>query len=148
MKSCISLPPPNGEGYVFTAVAVSVCLSVCLSVSNITEKRLNGFSLNRDVPFNPLNTGFFFEFSEESVSVSNITGKRVERMFVKFLAKDGYETKNNLEYFRNVAVNSLNPGSIFLFPGSVFVSNIIEKLVNGFSCNFHEMSDTMQEITT
>ena len=32
---CISLPPPNSEGYVFTAVG----LLVCLPVSNITEER-------------------------------------------------------------------------------------------------------------
>ena len=36
----------HGEGYVFIVVRCSVCLSVCLSVSNITKKRLNGFSWN------------------------------------------------------------------------------------------------------
>ena len=36
----------HDEGYVFIVVRCSVCLSVCLPVSNITEKRLNGFSLN------------------------------------------------------------------------------------------------------
>ena len=42
-----SLPPPNGEGYVFVFVHLFICLSACLSVSNITEKKwLSGFSWN------------------------------------------------------------------------------------------------------
>ena len=35
--------------------------------------------------------------------------------------------------FSGLAVNSLNPGSIFLCSGSVGVSEILEKRVNGFS---------------
>ena len=52
---------------------------------------------------------------------------------MKFSEKDGHDTRNNLEHFRDVTVNPLNPGSIYLFPGYVFVCNIIEKRVNGFS---------------
>ena len=44
------------------------------------------------------------------------------------------------------AVNPLNPGSLFLFPGMVFVSNVMEKRVSGFSWNFHDTSRTSQEI--
>ena len=52
---------------------------------------------------------------------------------MKFSEKDGHDTRSNLEYFQDVAVNPLNPGLIYLFPGSVFVCNIMEKMVNGFS---------------
>ena len=53
---------------------------------------------------------------------------------MRFSAKVGNETRNNLEYFQDVVVNPLNPGLIFLFPGSVSVSNVMEKKrVNGFS---------------
>ena len=51
------------------------------------------------------------------------------------------------EHFRDLVVNdSLNPGSICLFSGSVFVSNIKEKRMNGFSWNFHDMSGRTKEV--
>ena len=52
---------------------------------------------------------------------------------MRFSDKDGLDTRSNLEHFRDVAVNPLNPGSIYLFSGSSFVCNIMEKRVNGFS---------------
>ena len=52
---------------------------------------------------------------------------------MKFAEKDGLDTSSNLEQFRDVTVNPLDPGSIYLFPGSVFVCNVMEKQVNGFS---------------
>ena len=60
------------------------------------------------------------------MSVSNIVGKTDEPIFMKSLAKVAHETRTNLEHLRDVAVNLLNPGSIFLFPGSVFVINIMQ----------------------
>ena len=66
---------------------------------------------------------------------------------MKFSEKDGYDTGSNLEHFRDVTVKPLNPGSIYLFPGSVFVCNIMEKRVNRFSWKFYETSDMTQEIT-
>ena len=63
-----------------------------------------------------------------------------------FLGQVGHGTWNNLEPFRNVTVNPLNPRSIFLFSGSLFVSIIMEKRVNVFSRNFHDMTGTMQEV--
>ena len=63
-----------------------------------------------------------------------------------FIEKDGHETRSNREHFRDVAVNPLIPGSIYLFPGSVFVCNIMEKRMNGFSWNLHETPGTTQEI--
>ena len=51
---------------------------------------------------------------------------------MKFSEKDGHDTGSNLEYFQDVTVYPLNLGSIYLFPGSVFVCNIMEKQVNGF----------------
>ena len=73
-------------------------------------------------------------------------GKTDEWIFMKFLRKFGHETRKDLEHFGDVAVNSFDPGSIFLFSGSVFVSNIMEKQLNGFSWNFHDMSGMMQEV--
>ena len=66
------------------------------------------------------------------LSVSNITQKWI---LMKFSAKGGHETRNNLRHNRDVTVNPLNSESIFLFPGSVFVSNIMEKRINGFLSN-------------
>ena len=70
----------------------------------------------------------------------------IEPIFMKFLEKDRLDTRSNLEHFRDVAVNPLNPESIHQFSGSVFVCNIMEKRVNGFSWNFYEMSGTTQEM--
>ena len=50
--------------------------------------------------------------------------------------KDSHDTKRNWNNFWDVMVNPLNPGSIYVFPGSVFLCNIMEKWVNGFSWNF------------
>ena len=85
-------------------------------------------------------------FSGKFVYVSNITVKTNERIFIEFLGKVGHETRNTLEHFRDLAVNHLNPGWIFIFSWSVFASNIMEKRVNGFSRNLHYMSETIQEV--
>ena len=77
---------------------------------------------------------------------SQYCGKTFERIFMKFSAKHGHETRNNLKHFRDVVVNTLNSGLIFLFPGTVFVSNIMEEGMNGFSWNFHEISGRTQKI--
>ena len=67
---------------------------------------------------------------------------------MKYSEKGGLDTVSNMEHFQDVAMNPLNPGSIYLFSGSVFVCNIVEKekRENGFSWNFCEMSGTTQEI--
>ena len=57
----------------------------------------------------------------------------VEGIFIKFSEKDGHDMRSNLEHIWNVTVNLLNPGWIYLFPGSVFVCNIMEKK------DFHEI---------
>ena len=96
------LPLPNGEGYVF----IPVGWFVCLSVSNITGKRMNGFLWNfhtrsskiqgtickngvlcltpsieerRYIEVYSSMIQFFYIliFSQKSVPVSNITGKRM-----------------------------------------------------------------------
>ena len=64
---------------------------------------------------------------------------------MKFSEKDGLDTRSNLEHFRDVAVNPVNPGSIYLCSGSVLVCIILEKRVNGFSLFFSEMSGTTQK---
>ena len=46
---------------------------------------------------------------------------------MKFSENDGHDTGSNLEHFREVAVNPLNPVLINLFPGTVFVCDIMEK---------------------
>ena len=65
---------------------------------------------------------------------------------MKFSEKDGLDTKSNLEHFRDFTINPLNPGPIYLFPGSVFVCYNIEKQMDGFSWFFYETSGTTQEI--
>ena len=65
---------------------------------------------------------------------------------MKFSENDGQDTGSNVENFRDVTVNHVNPVSIYLFPGTVFVWNIKEKRVNGFSWNFYKTSGMTQEI--
>ena len=65
---------------------------------------------------------------------------------MKFSEEVRLNTRSNWEHFQDVTVNPLNPGSIYLFPGSVFACNIMEKGVNGISWNFYETLGTTQEI--
>ena len=74
------------------SVALSVCLSVCL-LAALRKKRLNGFSWN-------------FQGRWDLIQ---------ERIFMKCSEKDGRDTGSNLEHFRDVTVNPLNPGSIYYF---------------------------------
>ena len=86
--------------------------------------------------FNSLQAQFLFlVFFRKSVSVIDIMEKTDERIFMNFSEKAGHETRNNVEHFRDVAVNPLNPGSIFIFSGSVFLV-ILWK--NGWT-DFHEI---------
>ena len=78
----------------------------------------------------------------------SIAATTVERIFMKFSEKDGRDTGGTLKHFRDVTVNPLNPWSIYLFPGSVFVCNITQKRVNGFSWNFYETSGMTKKIAT
>ena len=52
---------------------------------------------------------------------------------MKFIEKDGHDIGSNLKHFWDVTVNPLIPGLFYLFPGFVFVCNIMEKRLNGFS---------------
>ena len=141
------------------SIALSVCLSVCL-LATLRENgwtdfpecfRVDGTRNNwkhfQDVRLNPLNTGIFFPtFSEESMTHSSIAEKRLSGFSWNFQKRTDLTQGAILKHFRDVSVNPLNPGSINLFPGSVFVCNIMEKGVNGFSWNFYEMSRTTLEI--
>ena len=74
--------------------------------------------------------------------VSNIIEKKNGWKDIhEILGKFGHETSDTLEHFRDLAVNPLNSISIFLFSGSVFVSNIME---NGWT-DFHEIFMICQE---
>ena len=130
-------------------------------VSNITGKRMNGLSWNvqerlymiqRTICKNfvswwltPSIQDRFFYFCE-SVFVSTIMVKTDERIFMKFSGKIVHETKNNLKHFRVVVINPLNSGLFFLYSESVIVSTIMEKRMNGFPWNFHDILGTAQEI--
>ena len=93
----------HGEGYVFIVVRCSVCLSVCLSVSNITEKRMNGFSwylqgrwdliqgtignIFRMFHLTPWTQDFFPTFSEQLMPLSSIAEKRLNGFSWNFQKK-------------------------------------------------------------
>ena len=66
-------------------------------------------------------------FSGRPVFVSNIMEKIDKQIFMKLLWKVRHEARNTLDYFRDLVINPLNAGLIFLFSGSVFVSNIMKK---------------------
>ena len=58
---------------------------------------------------------------------------------MKFSGYVGYDTINNLEHFGDDWCNPLDTGYPFLFPGSVFVSNITQYRMDGHSLNFQDM---------
>ena len=152
----MSLPPPWWR-LCFHCCPLP-CLFVCLSVSNITEKRLNGFLWNfqsrwgfiqvtieniyRMFHLTPRTQGFFPFFRRNPCLLAALQ-KKVDRIFMKFSEKDGTDIRSNLEYLRDVTVSPLNPESIYLFPGSVFVCNM-KKRMNGFSRNFYGTLGTTQ----
>ena len=98
-----------------------------------------------DVTFKPLNTGFIFLYFWESPCLWATLWKNGWMDFMKFSIYLRYLARNNLEHFDAAAFNPLGPGLIFLFYGSVFASNIMEKQVNGFSWNFQDMSEVTQQ---
>ena len=77
--------------------------------------------------------GFFLYIFTEIRVYEQHYGKRNEQIFMKFSGKVEHETSNTLEHFGDLVVNPLNTGSVFILSGSVFVSNIMETQVNGFS---------------
>ena len=122
-----SLPPPNGEGYVFNFIGLWVCLFLfCLSFNNIAGKPMDKFSWNlqdmlgkiqwtiwifffffflggggggRGVCLPLAYRVLFYMFSRKSVSVINITEKRMDGFSWNFSGKVGHETMNTLEHF-------------------------------------------------
>ena len=139
----------------FDKYAISDCPFICMSVYLLATLQNNGWTdcheivrvggtwcrkHIKNVPFNPLNTGILFHFSEESMPLSSIAEKRLNGFSWFFFRKGRTWHKEQLETFSGVTVNHLNPGSIYLFPGSVLVCNIMEKLVKGFHDFFNEIS--------
>ena len=94
-----------------------------------TRKNLEHF---RDVLLNPLNTGNLFQNFRGNPCLLATLRENELTFFMTFSVKVVYETRKNLEHFRHIAVNSLNPGLIFLFYGFVVVGNVMVKRTNGF----------------
>ena len=143
-------------------VSLFVGLFVGLSVNNIAGKRVNGFSWNFQdrtgmthgtfwnnlVMFHltPWTLDLFLALFWGMRVCYHYCGKTDECIFMNFSGKVSLKTRNNLQHFCHVAVNPLNPGLIFLFPGFAFLGDIMEKRVNGFSLYFQDMSRTPQKI--
>ena len=122
------------------SVRLSVCLSVCLSVRNIMKKRLNGFSWKCQSGWDLIQgkIGNIFRIFHLTPWTQNFFSIFLRNpCLLAALQKNGWP---------DVKVNPLNPGSIYLFSGSVTVCNIMEKQVNGFSWNFYKTSGTTPEI--
>ena len=81
-----------------------------VSVSNTTGKWMNGFSWNL----------------QQRLDMRQYHGKTDEWIFMKFSGYVDYDTRNNLEHFGGDAFNPLDTGFIFLFSGSLFISNIMK----------------------
>ena len=65
---------------------------------------------------NTFYTGYLFIFFKVIRDCEQNYGKTDERIFMKYVGKVRHETRINLEHFRDLAVNVLNPGSIiFIF---------------------------------
>ena len=134
-----------------------VCLFVCLlatlwknawtdfhEIFRICWLMIQGtiWKLWRVVCLTPCIQGFFSYFFRNPCLWATLW-KNGWMDFHEIFRKVGNETRKNLKHFWDVAIKSLDPGSIFLFSGSLFVSNIMEIRLNGFSCNFH---DATQEV--
>ena len=130
-------------------LCLRICWFVCLFVYLLaTLRRKNGFSwsfqggwdLVQGIIWNifrlfhstPWTLVSFSTFSGESVTVNNITGNNEWTDFHDIFSRGSHETRNNQNIFLDFAVNPLKPRSIFPFSGSVIVSSIMEKRVNGF----------------
>ena len=64
--------------------------------------------------FNPLYIRFFDVYKETRVFWQDYE-KKEEPVLIKFSAEVRQETRNNLEHFRDVAVNILNTGFFSIF---------------------------------
>ena len=140
-------------------------LSVCLSVCLLAILRENGWTDFHD--FFRVGGTWYREqlgtFSE--CSISPLEHKNFSPLFrrnpwlLAALQKNGWMDFHDIfrkgrtwhkeqsgTLFEMLRFTPLKPGSIYLFPGSVFVCNIMEKRVNGFSWNVNETSGTTQEI--
>ena len=143
-------------------VCLSGCLFVCLTLSNITGKRMDRFSWNFQdtmgkiqetiwyiswmVCFTPLYTGFLFIFFQGNQCLWASLRKNGWTDFREFFRKGRTWGKEQSRHIRDLVVNLLDPGLIFQFSGSVFVSSIMEKRMKGVSWNFHDMPGTTQQV--
>ena len=59
---------------------------------------------------------FFRLFRRNPCLLAALQKKTVEWIFMKFSEKDIYDTRSSQEQFRDVTINLLNPGWIYLFP--------------------------------
>ena len=103
----------------------------------------NNLENSGNVTFIPLRTGFLLLCFQGNPCLLSKLRDNGWTDLRDILCKGQTWDKEQPDYFRDVAVNPLNPG---WFPGSVIINNFMEKWVNGCSWNFHEMPGTIQEI--
>ena len=85
------------------------------------------------VTLKPLRTGFICLCFQGNLCLMATLRKTDERIFKKLSVNFAHGTRNKLEDSQDVAASPLNPGSICLFPGPVFVSSVMKKRVNEFT---------------
>ena len=143
----------------FSSLLVCKFLFVCFPVSNIVEKRVDGFSWNVQdilgevqkiilkifgvVSLTNCIQGFFLYVFKEIRICEQHCGK-TEKKDVHEIFRKGRAWKT-LEYFRDLEVNPLKLGSMFLFSWSCFLVILWE---NGLK-DFHDFLwcvSTTQEV--
>ena len=85
------------------------------------------------VTLNPLRTGFIFLCFQGNLCLLVTLRNTDERIFIKLSVNFAHGPRNKLEDSQDVAASPLNPGSICLFPGPVFVSSVMKKRGNGLT---------------
>ena len=100
----------------------------------------------QDVPFNPLNTGFFPTFSEQSMPLGSIAEKRLNRFSWNFQKRMDMTQEAIWNIFGMLRLTPWILGRFIYFLDPCLFVILWKKRVNGFSWNFHETPDMTQEI--
>ena len=129
----------------FGKYAISDCPSICLFAclwTTLRKKRVNGFSWNLQdrsgmihgtiwkiwgvSRLTPWVLGYLYCVLRKSVSVTNITGKRMNGFSWNFQQRSDMRQGMIYNIFGMLRLTSWIHGRFFLLRGSVFVSNVME----------------------
>ena len=155
-RKMFSLPPP------WRRLCFHRCpLPVCLSVSLLATLRKNDWTdfqgrwdliqgtieiIFRMFHLTPWTQDFFPTFSEQSMPLSSIAEKRLNRFSWNLQQRTDMTHGAIWNIFAMLRLTPWILGRFIYFLDPCFVCNIMEKWANGFLLNFHETLGMTQEI--